>query len=79
MQTLTLQLDDILVQHVQHYAQQQGKSLSQLVAEYLVRLDSEQTQQHQQFPPITQSLLGVLRGVSVDEQEYKTYLEEKYR
>ncbi len=32
---------------------------------------------HDQLPPITRRLLGVARGVS--EEDYRRYLEEKYR
>ena len=33
--TITLQLDQELIAHAQHYAKQQGKSISQLVSAYL--------------------------------------------
>lgn len=31
------------------------------------------------LPPITRSLLGIARGANVDEEDYRRYLEEKYR
>jgi hypothetical protein len=31
------------------------------------------------LPPITSHLLGILQGSELQEQDYKTYLEEKYR
>ncbi len=36
--TLTLQLDDKLIQQAQELAKQYGKSISQLVTDYLARL-----------------------------------------
>jgi len=76
--TLTLQLDERIMQYAQKYAKQQGKSVSQLVTEYLVLLRDQTEKKPQTLPPITQSLRGVLRGINLDEQDYKRYLEEKH-
>ena len=78
--TITLQLDQDLLAAAQNYAKQQGTSISQLVAEYFARLERQHDMaQPEQLPPITQSLLGALRGAQVDEHDYTSYLEEKYR
>ena len=76
--TLTLQLDEQLVQYAEKYAKRQGKSVSQLVAEYFVLLKTPDENSQEQLPPITQSLRGVLRGSNVDEQDYQQFLKEKY-
>ena len=76
--TLILQLDKQLVQYVEKYAKQQGKSVSQLVAEYFALLKTPNENSQEQLPPITQSLRGVLRGSNVDEQDYQQFLKEKY-
>ena len=76
--TITVQLDEKLILYAKNYAEQHGKSVSQLVAEYFVLLKEQHKEPRQQLPPITQSLLGVLRGANIDEHDYKTYLEEKY-
>ncbi|MCP4401957.1 MAG: antitoxin [bacterium] len=76
--TLTLQLDERIMQYAQTYAKQQGKSVSQIVSEYLALLKDQTEKTPQPVPPITQSLRGVLRGVKLDEQDYKRYLEEKH-
>ena len=76
--TLTLQLDEQLVQYAEKYAKRQGKSVSQLVAEYFVLLKTPDENSQEQLPPITQSLRGVLRGSNVDEQDYQQFLEKKY-
>lgn len=77
--TLTIQLDRTLIVHAQNYAKQQGKTVSQLIAEYFARLETPQeTSQREPLPPITQSLAGVLHGTALDETDYKIHLEEKY-
>ena len=77
--TLTLQLDDKLIQQAQEFAKQHGKSISQLMADYLAGLATQEDEvSSQQLPPITLSLLGSLRHANLDEQDYKAYLEEKY-
>ena len=60
--TITLQLDQELLGYAQNYAKQQGTSVSQLVAEYFARLAQQsETSQRDPLPPITQSLVWVLR------------------
>ncbi|MBN1450463.1 MAG: hypothetical protein JW963_05555 [Anaerolineales bacterium] len=76
--TLTLQLDEQVVRSAQAYAKQQGKSVSQIVTEYLARLEAQAEKTPQPLPPLTQSLRGVLRGRNLDEQDYRHYLEEKH-
>ncbi|MFT4924094.1 MAG: hypothetical protein ACI8WB_000172 [Phenylobacterium sp.] len=84
MQTkLTLRLDDSLIQQAKDYAKQNDKSLSQVVADYF-HLLIEPNQKHQQQPttsPITQSLIGLLAtdcADTVEQEDYKKHLEEKY-
>ena len=76
--TLTLQLDERIMQYAQQYAKQHGKSVSQIVTEYLVLLKDKSEKTPQSLPPITRSLRGILRDVNLDEQDYKRYLEEKH-
>jgi len=76
--TLTLQLDEHIIRDAQNYAKQHGKSVSQIVTEYLVLLRDQAEKKPQPLPPITQSLRGVLRSVNIDEQDYTRYLEEKH-
>ncbi len=79
MQTkLTLRLEQELVVRVKEYAQRRGKSVSQIVADFFWMLDQPDSE-IEALPPITQSLKGALRGAEVDEQDYRRYLEEKYR
>ncbi|MDD2851991.1 MAG: DUF6364 family protein [Desulfuromonadaceae bacterium] len=80
MQTkLTLRLEDHLIEQAKSYALHSGKSVSQLVAEYFRLLASEKKDVAVPTAPITQSLRGLLRESSLDENDYKKYLEEKHR
>lgn len=88
MQTkLTLRLDDKLIAHAKAQARRNGKSLSQLVADYFVQLDAATpAQPPAALPPLVASLKGALKGVSTsgsdrlpDEADYRAYLAEKHR
>ena len=78
MQTkLTLRLDDELIEHAKKYAQQKGRSLSQMVADYFRILNTD-TIHIKRTPPITASLRGLLKDTNVEEKDYRKYLEEKF-
>lgn len=81
MQTkLTLRMDSDLIQRAKEYSDKTGKSLSQIVADYFDLLTLERdTQKKGSSTPITNSLRGILKGSSVDEAAYNSYLEEKYQ
>jgi hypothetical protein len=82
MQTkLTLRLDRALIEQAKRYAELRGYSLSQLVAEYFAVLASDQDPDDSyknEPPPITRSLVGILKGSDDDREDYYRYLEEKY-
>ena len=80
MQTkLTLRLDEKLVRRAKAYAKREGKSVSQIVADYFSLLKQTHGEDTEAQPrsPLTQSLRGILRGVEVDEEDYRRYLDEK--
>lgn len=80
MQTkLTLRLEDHLIEQAKTYAAQTGKSVSQIVADYFRLLTAEQIKPQSKATPLTQSLRGLLRESTLDEEDYKKYLEEKPR
>lgn len=80
MQTkLTLRMEDQLIDQAKRYAVTAGKSLSQVVADYFKYLGKEKTEQISKPAPITNSLRGLLQNSKIDENDYKKYLEEKYR
>ena len=82
MQTkLTLRLDDSLIKFGKEYSKIHGKSLSQMVSDYLYLLHENQVEvtDNKAKAPITDSLRGVLSGkANIDEGDYKSYLEGKY-
>jgi hypothetical protein len=80
MQTkLTLRLDETLIKKAKKHARDNGKSLSQVVSEYFSLMDQEKSGGKEDIPPLTKSLIGILRGSKVDETDYLKHLEEKYR
>ncbi len=77
MQTkLTLRLEDELIQQAKEHAKQQGKSLSQVVADYFKVFTQESKQK--KISPVTRSLIGVLEQSHLDKNDYQKHLEEKY-
>ena len=80
MQTkLTLRVDSRLITRAKIHAQQSGKSVSQLVADYFAVMDISSSGELGDLPPITRELHGALAKANVDEADYHTHLEEKYR
>lgn len=76
MQTkLTLRLDKERILFGKRWAKQHGKSLSQLIEDYLATLE-EMSPSPTELPPLTKSLIGLAQGMS--EEDYKHYLETKY-
>jgi len=79
MQTkLTLRLPSEIIDSAKKSARLQGKSLSQLVADYFIAMSKDGLKQGEVTPPITQSLIGVLEQDNLDADYYKQHLEDKY-
>ena len=79
MQTkLTLRLEDQLIEQAKSFAAHEGKSVSQIVADYFKLLTSEKIKSVSPSTPVTQSLRGLLRESKLDENDYKKYLENKH-
>ena len=88
---LTLRLDDAVIERAKAYAAARGTSVSGLVEDYFRLVASglhgdgghtpaePAADWRAALPPITRSLVGLAEGVDVTEQDYKRYLEEKYR
>lgn len=79
---LTLRLDEQLIQNVKNYAKDNNTSLSRMVSDYfrLLMIDEPGLDRStESLPPITQSLIGMLSGAQVDEDDYYAYLEEKHQ
>jgi predicted DNA-binding protein len=75
---ITLHLDPDLVQRAEDFSKRTGKSLSQVVSEFLRRLPEPLPEAVAASAPITKSLRGVLRGSGVSEDDFRRHLEEKY-
>jgi len=75
---LTLRIEEEVIERAKAYARQSGKSVSQLVSDYLEMLPQPRQRQSRPTTPVVQSLRGVLAGSGLDEKDYRRYLEEKY-
>ena len=75
---LTLRMDESQVQRAKEEAARRGKSVSQMVSEFVDSLSSS-PRDKKKLPPITASLVGVLKGHRVSEADYGKHLQEKHR
>ena len=74
---LTLELDETLIERAEQIAKASGKTVSELVADYLVGLDRDAFDEGT-LPPLTRALSGVLEGAELDEAEYYRHLARKH-
>jgi len=68
---LTLRIDEELIERAKSYARRSGKSVSQLVSDYLELLPRPERSGPRTFTPIVESLRGVLAGSGLDEEDYR--------
>jgi hypothetical protein len=73
---LTLRLDDVLVEQAKAEATQRGKSVSRMFADFVASLAP--SKRDRSLPPVTGSLLGIMKGHRMSERDYKKHLREKY-
>jgi hypothetical protein len=79
MQTkLTLRLDEDLIRRAKSSAKRRGKSVSQIVADYLASIEEKPRKRAIDLTPVVRSLKGALRGARLDIEDYRRHLEEKY-
>ncbi len=74
---LTLRMNVGMIRTAKSEASRRGKSVSQIVGEFFDSLASGQRQESK-LPPITTSLLGILKDRGVRESDYRKHLREKY-
>jgi hypothetical protein len=69
-----------LVRQAKAEAARRGKSVSQMVGEFVDSLSAARRDaaRGEELPPVTASLVGVLKGHDVSEADYKKHLLEKY-
>lgn len=75
---LTLKLDRDLIERAEAFSRKTGRSVSDLIAEYLQRLP-EPSREPAAATPIVSSLRGVLRESGLTEEDYRRHLEERHR
>ena len=76
---LTLRLDDRLITKAKRYSDRSGKSVSQLVADFFSAMDADESIPGTEISPRVRSLRGAFKGSTATEEDYRRYLEEKYR
>ncbi len=74
---LTLRMDDGLIALAKTEAAQRGKSVSQMVGEFIDLLGHVE-ESVQKLPPVTASLRGLLKNADVSEESYKKHLRDKH-
>ena len=73
---LTLRMDEVLVRQAKAQAARRGKSVSQMFGEFVATLGERG--RCRDLPPVTDFLLGVMKGRGVSEKDYKKHLREKF-
>ncbi len=76
---LTLRLDDQLIDKAKRYSDRSGKSVSQLVADFFAAIESDEDIPGTEISPRVRSLRGAFKRSTATEEDYRRYLEEKYR
>jgi len=81
---LTLRIDDELIERAKSYSQRTGKSVSQLVSDYIKMLPEPGREPSAKkgdslLTPIVRSLKGSYSGAKIDEEDYRRHLEDKHR
>ena len=76
---LTLRLDDELIREAKEYSQETGKSVSRLVEDYFALIAARRTRREPKLSPRVCALAGARKGAKATEDDYRRYLEQKYR
>lgn len=67
MQTkLTLRIDEDLIERAKRFADRDGRSVSQIVADYFALLDADLDEEDEVTTPIVASFRGALSSVDID-------------
>jgi len=76
---LTLRLEEELIKSAKNHANNIGKSVSQMVADYFYLIDKKSLKKSIKLTPMVKSLKGSLKkNTDINEDDYKLYLEDKY-
>lgn len=74
---LTLRLDHKSIRRAKQAAETRGKSVSQMVSEFFDSLENNEPTTSS-YPPVTASLLGLLKGKSLSKEDYRLHLRDKH-
>lgn len=74
---LTLRMEDALIETAKAEASRRGKSVSRMVGDFFTSLKTTRSDRHD-LPPLTASLVGLVKGRRISEADYKKHLREKY-
>ena len=74
---LTLWMEEDLVRQAKVEAKRRGKSVSRMVGDWIASLRAVRSEK-ESLPPVTSSLIGILKGRRVSENDYRRHLREKY-
>lgn len=75
---LTLRMDETVIRKAKGEARRRGKSVSQMVSEFFESL-SPRDYTLPILPPLTKSLVGVLKGGKVSVKDYIAHLRKKHQ
>jgi|TARA_B100001778_G_C18546607_1_gene610949 hypothetical protein len=75
---LTLKLDKEIIKRAKQYAQDKNTSLSKLIENILSKV-TDKTSFQTETTPLVDGLSGILSLDKMDKEDYRDYLEEKYK
>ena len=75
---LTLKLDKEIIERAKRYAQDKNTSLSKLIENILSKVTDKSSFQTE-TTPLVDGLSGILSMDTLDREDYRDYLEEKYK
>ena len=73
-----MRLDEKLIASAKRHSAASGRSVSQLVADFISLLEAQSTSTDVEVTPRVRALRGVLAGSELDEGEYRRHLENKH-
>ena len=76
---LTVRLDDGLIRRAKRHAHRSGKSVSKMIADYFALLETDESLEDTRMSSGVRALVGCLEGASLDEEDYRTHLEERHQ
>ena len=80
---LTLRMEESVIRKAKRMARQKRSSVSRMVAQFIIA-ESEDAGSELKYPPITSSMIGILKDAPVKDEEvdliedYKQHLKEKH-